>query len=52
MRHDSDTTKIKTIRIPARLNRDLRMSSLMRMADTGSVKQIEFLIWNLEQSAT
>ena len=49
MRRNANSPQIKSIRIPARLNGQVRMSPLMSMPFTGTVQQIEFVIGHLKQ---
>ena len=52
MRHDADPTEIETVRIPARLNCDIRMRPFVRVPFTGPVQQPKFVIVQIEDAPT
>lgn len=49
MRGYADPPKIKPIRIPASLHRDVGISPFMRVPRTRSMQQIEFSVGQVEQ---
>lgn len=48
MRSHSDTAEIEPVRVPASLDRDVGMRSLVRMAGTSSMKKFELLVGQIE----
>ncbi len=52
MRDDADPAQVEAVGVPAGLNRDVRMSSLMGVARAGSMQQPEVFVGQLEQLAS
>ena len=49
MRSNPDSPEIEAIRVPARLDRNVGMSSLVRMSLAGPVQQTEFVVIQNEE---
>ncbi len=50
MGHNSHSPQIEAVRIPARLDGNVGVSSLVRVPSTCSVQKFELVVWQVKQT--
>ncbi len=51
MRNNPDSPKVQAVGVPAGLNRDVGMGSFVRVAGTGSMKEPELVVGQVDQTS-